>query len=625
MPDGNGDLQGLDQTCLDAQDRVVLRILATTDLHMKLLPHDYLAGRPCDRGSLAQAASLIDRHRQSAANILLVDNGDFLQGTPLGDQAALTNRRDHPAIAAMNLMGYDAAAIGNHDFAFGLDLLQSVARQARFPLLAANLRIRGQQDFPGYVILDRQVRTEGGSRADLRVGVIGFLPPQTTAWDSDLGRRMACEDILLTARRLVPQMRAEGADLVIALAHSGISSRPWTPGAENVAAALAAVEGIDAIIAGHTHEVFPGDGMASADGIDAVAGTLDGKPAVMPGFGGSHLGIIDLVLHRSSWQEWRLTAASARCEAATDPAVPAAPAVLRAVTSSHRRTLSRLNTAIARSDQRISSYFALAGIDPVSTLVNMAQRWHVRRSLQGTAWDRLPVLSAAAPFRAGGRSGPLHYTDVAPGRLSRASLADIYPFPNRICALRVSGAELRGWLERSASVFNRIIPGQPDQMLADPRFPAYQFDVIQGLRWQVDLSQPAAFRTDGTATGDSRIRAITWAGRPLQDDDVFVLATNSYRLASHGLFSTLAADRPCALPPGPRTPEVIRNYLRRRRRIAINLAPSWRFAPMPDTSVILQTSPFGLPLLPEIDRCSGQGLEDAARTEDGFALVRMFL
>lgn len=637
MPDENGDLRvaGVVQAEVAgpgrapppeaaAPDRVSLRLLATTDLHMKILPHDYLSGQPCDRGSLAQIASLIEDHRRQAANTLLVDNGDFLQGTPLGDQAALTDRGNHPAIAAMNLMGYDAAAIGNHDFAFGIDLLKAAARQAQFPFLAANLRVRGQADFPRSVIVERRVRTHRGSDAALRIGLIGFLPPQTAAWDNDLGRRIACDDILLTARQLVPEMRARGADLVIALAHTGISHRPWSPGAENVAADLAGVEGIDAIVAGHTHEVFPGDGMASSAGIDPVAGTLEGKPAVMPGFGGSHLGIIDLRLARQPGTGWRLEGALAWMEAVTMRELPAAPAIVRAVAPSHRRTMSGLNTAIARSNHRISSHLALVGPDPVSNLVNLAQRWHVRKALQGTPLGALPVLSAAAPFRAGGRSGPAHYTDVAPGRLSRASLADIYPFPNRICALAVNGADLRGWLERAASIFNPIVPGLPDQALADPLFPPYQFDVIHGLRWRIDLAAPPAFRLNGTPTGASRIRDLSFRGRPLSDGDRFVLATNSYRLASHGLFSTLAPDRPCVVPPGPRTPEVIRNYLRRRRRLGDSGAPPWRFLPMPDTSVILETGPEGVELLPDLPH-GWHRLEDAGPGQSGFARLRLYL
>ncbi|MCZ0964433.1 bifunctional 2',3'-cyclic-nucleotide 2'-phosphodiesterase/3'-nucleotidase [Paracoccus benzoatiresistens] len=606
----------------DLSETVVLRVLATTDMHMKLLPHDYLAGRPCGRGSLAQVASLVERHRRTARNTLLVDNGDFLQGTPLGDVAALSGGRDHPAIAAMNLMGYDAAAIGNHDFAFGLDVLQSAARQARFPLLAANLRVRGRADFPRYAILRKQVLSETGRPVTLRIGLVGFLPPQTTAWDRDLAEQMTCDDILATAQRVVPHMRAEGADLVIALAHSGISPRPAPPGAENVAAELAALDGIDAIVAGHTHEVFPGTATLAA-GVDATHGTLCSKPAVMPGFGGSHLGVIELSMARNG-SAWRLTRATSHCEPVGDH-LPPAPAVLRAVAPSHRLTLSHLGTRIGSSEQRISSYFSLVGIDPALTLVNMAQRWFVRRSLRGTALEGAPVLSAAAPFRAGGRGGPFHYTDVSAGRLRLGNLTDIYSFPNRICALPVSGAELGGWLERSASLFNQITPGGPDQPLADPRFPAYQFDVIEDLRWRIDLSQPAGFTADGAATGSSRIRDLTWRGRPVGNSDRFVLATNSYRLAEYGLFAGLTTGKTLAVPPGPQTRDVIRNYLRQRRRVSIDPAPAWQFAPMPGTSVLFETGPAGLPLLPRAVARLGRRMEHVCQTDRGFALVRLYL
>lgn len=625
MPDGAGGIELSIDRPAGLRETVVLRVLATTDMHMKLLPHDYQAGRPCGRGSLAQVASLVDRHRRAARNTLLVDNGDFLQGTPLGDQAARSGGKDHPAIAAMNLMGYDAAAIGNHDFAFGLDLLQSVARQARFPLLAANLRVRGRGDFPGYAILPRQVVTEDGRLETLRIGVVGFLPPQTTAWERDLASQADCDDILHTARSIVPRMRAEGADLVIALAHTGISAHPAGPGAENVAADLGALEGIDAIVAGHTHEVFPGRGAVVGAGIDTARGTLGGTPAVMPGFGGSHLGVIDLSLTRDgAGGGWRLAGAASRCEA-LDPQLPPAPAILRAVAPAHRLTLSHLGTRVGRSDRRISSYFALVGIDPALTLVNMAQRWFVRKRLRGTALEGLPVLSAAAPFRAGGRGGPCHYTDVAAGRLRLGSLTDIYAFPNRICALPVSGADLRGWLERSASLFNRIEPGRPDQPLTDPRFPAYQFDVIEGLRWRIDLTQPPGFSAGGAALGGSRVRDLTWRGRPLRDGDRFVLATNSYRLADWGLFTPLTAGKAPAIPPGPQTRDVIRDYLRRRRRVSIDPVPSWQFAPLPGTAVVFETGPDGLSLLPEAASRMGRRMTHAGLTDQGFALVRLHL
>lgn len=623
MPDGTSDIGHPDRSQPGLGETVVLRVLATTDMHMKLLPHDYLAARPCGRGSLAQIASLVDSHRRKARNVLLLDNGDFLQGTPLGDLAALPGTRDHPAIAAMNLMGYDAAAIGNHDFAFGLDVLRSAARQARFPLLAANLTVRGGAAFPAYAILRKTALTETGRRVTLRIGLVGFLPPQTTAWDHDLAGRMSCDDILAVATRIVPRMRAEGADLIIALAHSGISSRPCPPGSENVAAELGAVDGIDAIVAGHTHEVFPGE-IESAAGIDAAGGTLCGTPAVMPGFGGSHLGVIELSLIHGEQDGWRLSRATARCES-VGAHLPAASAIVRAVAPAHRMTLSHLGTRIGSSEQRISSYFALIGVDPALTLVNMAQRWFVRKSLRGTALEDVPVLSAAAPFRAGGRGGPFHYTDVAAGRLRLGNLADIYSFPNRICALQIDGAGLRGWLERSVSLFNRIRPGDHDQLLTDPCFPAYQFDVIEDLRWRIDLTCPAAFLADGTATGSGRIRDLTWRGRAVHDDDRFVLATNSYRLARCGLFAPLTTGRAMVVPFGPQTRDVIRNYLRQRRRMSIDPAPAWQFLRLPDTSVIFQTGPHGVPLMAQAAARANRRMEHLGQTDSGFAVIRLHL
>lgn len=622
MPDGNSRIHLTDPPSSQNCDTVVLRILATTDMHMKLLPHDYLAGRPCDRGSLAQVASLVERHRCMARNVLLVDNGDFLQGTPLGDLAARSPGKRHPAIAAMNLMGYDAAAIGNHDFAFGLDVLHSAARQARFPLLAANLTVRGRSGFPGYVVLDRRVQTQDGHPATLRIGLVGFLPPQTTAWDRDLAQHMTCADILATARRVIPEMRAQGADLIIALAHSGISSRPCVAGAENVAADLGALGGIDAIVAGHTHEVFPGD-IPAIDGVDAVGGTLSGTPAVMPGFAGSHLGVIDLSLTHDPSEGWTVSGAVARCEPVGGH-FQAAPAILKTVAPSHRLTLGQLGARIGSTERRISSYFSLVGVDPALRLVNMAQRWFVRKRLASSP-DSLPVLSAAAPFRAGGRGGPYHYTDVAAGRLRLGNLADIYSFANRICAIEMDGSGLRDWLERSASLFNQIVPGRPDQPLTDPRFPAYQFDVIQGLSWSIDLSLPAGFRADGTPTGSRRVCDVTWRGSPLADDARFILATNSYRLSGCGLFASLAMNRPLALPPGPQTRDVIRNYLRQRRRLSIDPGPVWRFRPLADTSVTFQTGPTGIPLLSDAIASTGLRMEPAGQTDDGFATVRMHL
>ncbi|WP_258869604.1 5'-nucleotidase C-terminal domain-containing protein [Paracoccus thiocyanatus] len=299
------------------------------------------------------------------------------------------------------------------------------------------------------------------------------------------------------------------------------------------------------------------------------------------------------------------------------------PAVAGPAVAAHHGTLRHLHRRIGRTGQPLSSYFALIGQDPGLRLVAMAQRWHVRRALRGTHWQDLPILSAAAPFRAGGRGGPQHYTDVPAGRLTLRSIADLYLFPNRICALRLTGDDLRDWLERSASMFLQVRPGQADQPLIDPDFPSYNFDVIDGLDWQIDLSQPARHGPDGRLlhADSQRVGALTHRGRPVAPDQPFVLATNSFRLSDCGLFAPVVANRPLVLDSGPRTREVLHRYVARRRVLAPQSDAGWRFRPLPGTSVLFETGPAAARFLDDL----AAPVEPAGIGPDGFLRLRLHL
>lgn len=607
--------------------RLSLRVLATSDVHMHLLPHDYLTGLPSPRLGLARTASLIAARRAEVPASLLLDNGDFLQGSPMGDIAARPPRggrpAPHPAIAAMNALGYDAAALGNHDFNFGLKGLRQALSRARFPVLAANLRM--QQGPARWTLITRRIADQHGVQHAVTIGVIGFLPPQTVDWDQDLTGAIACDDIVETARTALPAMRAEGAQIIVALAHSGIGALEPSPRMEHAATALAALPGIDVVIAGHTHEVFPGPHILAAPGIDPITGTLAGKPAVMPGFGGSHLGVIDLDLTIGAADAGapalRVAGFRVRCEA-VDPALPALAEVTRPLMRAHRATRRHLGSRIGRSAVTLSSHLTLLGQDAGLRLICQAQRWHTRHALEGTRWQDLPILSAAAPFRAGGRAGPEHFTHIPPGALNLRHVSALYAFPNRIAAILMTGADVAEWLERSASLFARVPAGARDIALLDPGFPAYQFDVIDGLRWQIDLSRPARYRVDGSLADARswRITDLTFRGRPITPDASFVLATNTYRLASCGLFSPLVRDRPVLVKSGQLSRDVLRAYIHRRRQIAPSDLPAWRFVAQPGSSALLPTSPLARPedVLSHAAECAGE-------TEDGFRLIRILL
>ena len=309
-----------------------LRILETTDVHMTLLAYDYYQDKPSDDFGLAKTISLIKAARAQVPNSMLFDNGDLLQGNPLGDWVArvkpLQPRQIHPAYKVLNAIGVDAANIGNHEFNYGLPFLRQAIAGANFPYVSANVHLdAGRNDpandahaFTPYVILDRSFSDETGAKHAVKVGVIGFVPPQIMVWDKqNLEGKITVRDIQETARRLVPEMRAKGAQIVIAIPHSGFERGETPRFAENSVARLAEVPGIDAILFGHSHGEFPSAFFANYPKVDIAKGTINGVPAVMPGRWGDHLGVIDLKLDNASGA-WKVADSRAEIRPITDRA-----------------------------------------------------------------------------------------------------------------------------------------------------------------------------------------------------------------------------------------------------------------------------------------------------------------
>jgi len=619
-----------------------LRIMETTDLHVHIFPYDYYADRPVDTLGLARTAAHISDIRAEATNSMLLDNGDFLQGNPMGDYIAYERGMKpgdmHPIIAALNTLEFDAATIGNHEFNYGLDFLNNAMAAADFPVVLANIaRETGASPtadttlFKPYVILDREVVDGAGEAHRLRVGLIGFTPPQIMNWDrKHLEGNVSARDILATARAWVPQMKEAGADIIIALSHSGIGSANETDLMENASVPLAAIPGIDAVLTGHSHLVFPSTTFADFAAVDAKAGTIHGKPATMGGFWGSHLGVIDLLLSNDGGQ-WRVLghdvetrAISTREEDRSITAlVESDPDVLAAVQDDHDATLAYVRRAVGKTAAPLHSYFALVADDPSVQIVSLAQKWYVTEMLKGTEYAALPVLSAAAPFKAGGRGGPEYYTDVPAGDLAIKNVADLYLYPNTVRAVKVTGAELRDWLERSAGMFNRIEPGKADQILLNPDFPSYNFDVIDGVTYEIDLSRPSKFDRDGAVVnpGADRIVNLMFEGEPVTDDREFVIATNNYRASGGGSFP--GADGSTIIFEAPDTNrDVIVRYIVEQGTIEPSADANWKFAPLPGTTVLFDTGPAATNYADEV---KGVNIAPAGEGADGFARFRIAL
>lgn len=621
---------------------VQLRLLSTTDLHAHLLPYDYYAdegGRPY---GLSRTARLIRTARSEAANTLLFDNGDALQGTPVGDITGQSGSGWHgpnPVIAAMNRLNYDAATLGNHEFNFGLDWLGRALADATFPFTCANVTMHqpdgvpARSYLPPYLLLHRQVWDDSGQMYPLTLGVIGLVPPQINMWDeAHLAGRVHARDMLDAAHEVVPQVRAAGADLVVLLAHTGIDFAPPRPMMENAALPLAAIAGVDALMAGHSHGLFPAPhGTAGtedcANGVDHVRGALHGTPTLMAGARGSHLGVMDLTLTRGA-KGWCV--AAHRCElrpVAAPPtrvAIPPDATLSRAVRAAHQITLRHMRRPIGHNAQRLHSYLALARPDASVAAINQLQGRILARALAGTAHADLPLLSVTPAFKTGGRGGPHNFADVPAGPISLRHAADLYPFPNHLCAVLITGAELRAWLERAAICFATQHPGTPETMLCNPEVPGHDFDVIAGLTYQIDLSAPPRYNRYGTlvAPGTRRIRKLRHCGQPVGATDRFVLATNTYRAHGGGGFARIPQEAIVHVSAQLLRDQLAEEIAHAPLRVPETLGETWGFAPMPGNAVLLDTGP-ALRSDPAALECVGA--EDVGLTPEGFLRLRLHL
>ncbi|EOE6859524.1 bifunctional 2',3'-cyclic-nucleotide 2'-phosphodiesterase/3'-nucleotidase [Cronobacter dublinensis] len=577
---------------------VDLRILETTDLHSNMMDFDYYKDAPTEKFGLVRTASLINAARQEAVNSVLVDNGDLIQGSPLGDYMAAKGLKDgdvHPVYKAMNTLDYAVGNLGNHEFNYGLDYLHKALAGANFPYVNANIIDAKTQKplFTPYLIKETQVKDKDGKPHTLKIGYIGFVPPQIMTWDkANLSGKVTVNDITETARKYVPQMRAEGADLVVVVAHSGLSAEPYKALAENSVYYLSQVPGVDAILFGHAHAVFPGKDFATIKGADIAQGTLNGVPAVMPGMWGDHLGIVDLVLNNDGGK-WKVTQSKAEARPIYDAQTKKSLAaedqnLVKVLKADHDATREFVGQPVGKSADPMYSYLALVQDDPTVQVVNNAQKAYVEHFIQGDPdLAQLPVLSAAAPFKVGGRKNdPASFVEVEKGQLTLRNAADLYLYPNTLVVVKATGAEVKEWLECSAGQFNQIDvnSAKPQPLLNWDGFRTYNFDVIDGVKYQIDVTQPAKYDGECQTVNPKaeRIKHLTFNGKPIDPNATFLVATNNYR-AYGGKFAG-TGDSHIAFASPDENRAVLAAWIGAETKRAGEIHPAadnnWRLAPI---------------------------------------------
>ncbi|KWA80018.1 bifunctional metallophosphatase/5'-nucleotidase [Burkholderia ubonensis] len=590
-----------------AGTKATLALLETTDLHTNVLSYDYFKLAADNSLGFERVSTLIAQARAQYPNTLLLDNGDTIQGTALADYQALVNPVGCDQTLAiykvMNAAKFDGGGIGNHEFNYGLPYLSQVtgntfdvdgmpAQQKKcagpaFPQVLANV-ISAKTNAPlftPYTILTRTITatTPDGKAvsAPVKVGIIGFTPPAIMNWDKRwLDGKVYTTGLKEAAEKYIPEMRAKGADLIVAISHGGLDNSAYSPTMENGSWWLSTVPGIDAMLIGHSHQVFPDANSTvpqfNLPGVDKVKGTVNGVPTVMANYWGKHLGVIKLGLafDGKTWSvDKSLTTVEARpIQNADKSYVAADPSVAAAIAAEHQATINYVKTPIGSTDYRMTSYFADVGDPGAIQIVNEAQADYVARYVQANLpqYASLPVLSVSAPFKSGFGGGN-DFTDVAPGALAINNAADLYLYPNTVYAVKVSGADVKTWLETAAKRFNRIDPTQASVQKLVSSFPGYNFDMFTSadLSYEIDVTQPVG----------SRIKNLTYKGAPIDPSGQFIVATNNYRASGGGNFPGLDGSKTIFASPDANR-DVLIAFIKKRgaiTRAADGAQRSWRF------------------------------------------------
>jgi 2',3'-cyclic-nucleotide 2'-phosphodiesterase/3'-nucleotidase len=485
--------------CASAAEKITaeLTILHTSDLHGAVLPFNDYANRPSDIGSLAQVATMVQESRATADHpVMVLDSGDTLQGTPLEQFAHVRWGEPSPTIEAMNRIGYQAMAVGNHEFNFGLEVLERARKQAKFPFLSANIlrENTGELAFEPYAIFEQ---------GRIRVGVLGLITPNIPGWEKPENYRgLVFEPMDDAARRWVPVLREkERCDVVVVLAHTGFEHDPETGEAdgtahENFVWRLTAVPGIDVLLTGHTHEDIP-------------PRLVRGVYVAQPWARARMLTRIDLRLERDE-HGWHIT--ERRGENLPTKGVPGDKELIRAHTLIQQRVQTALDGPVGEVTHEVRVDRCRLEDCAAVDLVHQVQMHASGADLSLSA-----LLNAHAPVL---RAGPVTWRWIHA----------FYVYPNTLVAVRLTGAQVRDLLEHAARWYDGFeCTADGCTVVGDDSIPHYNVDNMAGVSYRIDPTRPEG----------SRIRDLRYKGLPLDPEAELVVACNSYRSAGGGFYPHL--------------------------------------------------------------------------------------
>jgi 2',3'-cyclic-nucleotide 2'-phosphodiesterase/3'-nucleotidase len=522
-----------DQQAAPARAHIV--ILSTTDMHGRIFPIDYYTNK-YDNVGIAKVATLVNEARKNDPDLLLLDSGDTIQGTPL---EYFHNKRNNtppdPMMLTMNTLHYDAMAVGNHEYNFGLQVLNKARSEAKFPWLSANTYDQGtdKTHYPPYIIKEVQ---------GVRIGILGLTTPGIPNWENPPNYAgLEFHETVSEAKKWVPVLRdKEKADVVVIAMHMGIEedlrtgiTNPSSVPNENAAVAIARqVPGVDVILMGHTHREIT----------DLI---VNGVLLTQANRWASHVARVDLYLDRDNSGHWQLVAKSARTIPVTEK-TEIDPEIAKLGEPYDNETQAWLGRSIGESSEELTAGGCRFHDSAVIDLIQRVQ-------LEAGNAD----VSLAACFNDRAR--------IPKGAVTVRDIAGLYEYENTLVTLELTGQQLKDALEHSARYFKEYQPGKSLNDLIDTRIPGYNFDVAQGVSYDIDLTKPMG----------QRIQNLTFKGQPLAPTRKLRVVTNNYRLNGGGGF-TMFKDAPVIYRSSAEVRELIIDWVEKNKQVPAQTDNNWR-------------------------------------------------
>src|SRR5262245_57628754 len=513
-------------------------ILSTTDMHGRIFPIDYYTNK-YDNVGIAKVATLVKQARKDDPDLLLIDSGDTIQGTPL---EYLHNKRNNtptdPMMLTMNALKYDAMAVGNHEYNFGLKVLEKARSEAKFPFLSANTYETGAKGTPATHYQPYIVKEVQG----VKIGILGLTTPGIPSWENPPNYAgLEFRETVSEAKKWVPVLRdKEKVDVVVIAMHMGIEEdlrtgipNPSSVPNENAAIAIARqVPGVDVILMGHTHREV------SALLVNGVLLTQANRWA-------SHVARLDLYLEKNRDGRWQIFAKSARTIPVTEK-TEIDPEIAKLGAPYDKETQDWLGRVIGESAEELTAHGCRLHDTAIIDLIQRVQRE------AGNA-----DVSMAACFNPDAR--------IPKGQVTVRDIAGLYEYENTLVTLELTGQQLKDALEHSARYFKEYQPGKSATDLIDTRIPGYNFDVAQGVSYDIDLTKPFG----------QRIQNLTFKGRPLSPTQKLRVVSNNYRVNGGGGFA-MYKDAPVVYRSSAEVRELIIDWVEKNKTVPTQTDNNWR-------------------------------------------------